>query len=70
MTELDKIIQKFPLDSIVTYRSEKIGKVIGYKRANGNGSLEVIFQHFPHLASGRQSQFSIRARNYLSIKGE
>jgi hypothetical protein len=62
--ELVKIATKYPIDSIITYKGKEIGYVIGYKRANGKDSIEVIFQHFEMLASGKQGMFSTRARHY------
>lgn len=64
---LQNALDRFPLDTIVTYKGKEIGKVIGYKRANGKDDVEVIFQHHPYLASGKQGMFSLRARYYKSI---
>lgn len=64
--ELADILRKFPIDSQVYYKNKAIGTVIGYKRANGTGALEVIFKHYNHLAMGRESMFSVRSRDYSS----
>lgn len=67
--ELAKAIDKWPIDSIVQYRGKDIGWVIGYKRANETGSIEIQFQHYAHLASGKQGMFSMRAHYYTCKSG-
>ena len=62
--ELDVVTARFPMDAIVLFKGRPIGNVIGYRRANGTDSIEVLFKHFPEFAHGGEGQFTPRSPSY------